>query len=92
MISIDDEYYIGHASIGMDARKARHVASLKRNKYGEGNPRMKELFQILGEDEFMKRMTCKVIKTFDTKADANAAEKLMLKIYVGQPNCMNKVK
>ena len=92
MISIDDEYYFGHTSMGMVARRADHIEKSKANKHGAGNPRMKKLFQILGEDEFMNKIVFKVIKTFDTIAEAKAAEKLMLHIYVGQPDCMNKYK
>ena len=92
MISIDDEYYFGHTSMGMVARRADHIEKSKANKHGAGNPRMKKLFQILGEDEFKKKIVFKVIKIFPTKNEAKAAEKLMLSQYVGQPDCMNKHK
>ena len=91
MAMMDDEYYFGHSAQGLDARIYCHIHNSRRDK-SCGNPRMRELYKQLGEDEFMKRITFKVIKTFDTLADAQAAEKLMLSIYVGQPNCMNKHK
>ena len=91
MAMIDDEYYFGHTSKGMDARKGDHIHNSKHDKRS-GNPRMRELYKQLGEDDFMKKITFKVIKTFDTADEAKAAEKLMLKIYVGDPNCMNKRK
>jgi hypothetical protein len=91
MVMMDDEYYFGQTGQGLDARRDAHIHNSRRDK-SCGNPRMRELYKQLGEDEFMKRITFKVIKTFDTLADAQAAEKLMLSIYVGQPNCMNKHK
>lgn len=91
MVMIDDEYYFGHTSQGMDARIGTHLSRC-RNDRPAGNPRMRELYKQLGEDEFMNRLTFKVLKSFDTLADAQAAEKLMLKIYVGQKECMNKRK
>lgn len=87
---IDDEYYFGHTSKGMVARRADHIANCKHDF--PGNPRLKNLFKILGEEEFLKKIIFKVIKTFDTIDEAKAAEKLMLRTYVGQPNCMNKNK
>ena len=92
MVSIDEEYYFGHTSQGMDTRRDDHIGNCKSQEQHRGNPRMKELFQILGEDEFIRRITFKIIKTFHTKADAKAAEKLMLSIYVGSKECMNKYK
>ena len=91
MIKMDDEYYFGHTTSGLNARRDCHIHNSRRDK-SCGNPRMRELYKELGEDEFMKRITFKVIKTFDTKADAQIAEKLMLKIYIDDPNCMNKLK
>ena len=91
MIMIDDEYYFGHTSQGMDARIGTHLSRC-RNDRPNGNPRMKELYKQLGEDEFTNRITIKVIKTFDNVDEAKAAEKLMLSQYVGQPDCMNKRK
>jgi hypothetical protein len=91
MAMMDDEYYFGQSAQGLDARRDEHIHNSRRDR-SCGNPRMRELYKQLGEDEFMKRITFKVIKTFDTLADAQAAEKLMLSIYVGQPNCMNKHK
>jgi hypothetical protein len=91
MATIDDEYYFGQTSKGIDTRKGSHIHNSKYNR-SCGNPRMRELYKQLGEDEFRKRITFKVIKTFDTPAEAKAAEKLMLEKYVGQPGCMNKHK
>ena len=88
---IDDEYYFGHTSQGMDARIGTHLSRC-RNDRPNGNLRMRELYKQLGEDEFTNRITIKVIKTFDTLNEAKVAEKLMLSEYVGQPNCMNKRK
>lgn len=88
---IDEEYYFGHTSKGIDARRDDHIYNSRHDKRN-GNPRMRELYKQLGEDEFIKRITFKVIKTFDTLADAKAAEKLMLSIYVGSKECMNKHK
>ena len=88
---IDDEYYFGHTSQGMDARIGTHLSRC-RNDRPNGNPRMRELYKQLGEDEFTNRITIKVIKTFDNVDEAKAAEKLMLSQYVGQPDCMNKRK
>jgi hypothetical protein len=91
MAMMDEEYYFGRTSKGITARRDDHIHNSREDK-SCGNPRMRELYKQLGEDEFMKRITFKVIKTFDTLDEAKAAEKLMLSQYVGQSGCMNKHK
>jgi len=91
IILIGEMFYYGHTSMPLARRKAVHMF---KSKHGGGgsNPRMRELYKELGEEEFNKRFKLISLGTFNTKAEAKDVEKFLLNMYVGKPRCMNERK
>lgn len=89
VIFIGEMYYFGYTTLPLVNRKGVHICKTKKN---QGNPTMIKLFKELGEKDFLETFKIMCLGTYNTKEEAREAEKFLLKIYHGQPNCMNERK
>lgn len=86
VIEIGLEYYYGSTEQGLNRRRNAHIADLRS---GVGNPRMRIIFNELGEEEFKKLFKMTQLHSWDTIEETRKVEKYLLKKHVGKPGCMN---